>query len=301
MLADGGDIMKDPILWTFLLVLAVSAAGTFYYRYGGPEAPAPRMQPPDEHSAAPDAMPQGRSTPPVRYPVPKPSPPIPDAPSAGGDEQPVAERHDALPPLDASDARVQSEMARLFTGQRLEDRFNLDALLRRLVVTVDNLPRPKLPRQRLATRSVPGRFAAAGEGEALTLSPDNFARYAPFVQLLEAVDSERLASVYVALYPLFQQAYEELGYPDAYFNDRLIDVIDHLLETPDVDGPVRLMRPRVLYQFADPELEALSAGQKVLIRVGPDNAARIKSKLRELRAVLANLPSPLRQARAAGD
>jgi len=31
----------------------------------------------------------------------------------------------------------------------------------------------------------------------------------------------------------------------------------------------------------------LSAGQKVLIRIGPHNAARLKSKLRELREALA--------------
>ena len=87
-------------------------------------------------------------------------------------------------------------------------------------------------------------------------------------------------------YPLFQEAYEYLGYPSAYFNDRLIDVIDHLLATPVVDGPIRLVRPHVLYKYADPDLEALSAGRKALIRIGPDNANRVKQKLREIRQIL---------------
>jgi hypothetical protein len=85
---------------------------------------------------------------------------------------------------------------------------------------------------------------------------------------------------------LFQEAYESLGHPPQYFNDRLIEVIDHLLASPDVKGPIALARPNVLYEFADPALEARSAGQKVLIRMGSENATAVKDKLRELRAEL---------------
>jgi hypothetical protein len=97
------------------------------------------------------------------------------------------------------------------------------------------------------------------------------------------MDTGKLVALYVRLYPLFQQAYRDLGYPDRYFNDRLVEVIDHLLATPSVPGPIKLAQPHVLYEFADPALEARSAGQKILIRIGPDNAARVKAKLRELR------------------
>jgi hypothetical protein len=43
----------------------------------------------------------------------------------------------------------------------------------------------------------------------------------------------------------------------------------------------------VRYEFADPELSALSSGQKALVRMGPENARRVKAKLRELRAAIA--------------
>jgi DUF3014 family protein len=89
------------------------------------------------------------------------------------------------------------------------------------------------------------------------------------------------------LYPLFQQAYQELGYPKKYFNDRLVQVIDHMLATPSIKEPVALVRPKVLYEFEDPELEDLSAGQKIMIRIGPENAAAMKAKLREIRQELA--------------
>ena len=63
-------------------------------------------------------------------------------------------------------------------------------------------------------------------------------------------------------------------------------MIDHLLATPVVKGPIRLVRPHVLYKYADSDLETLSAGRKVLIRIGPANAKRVKTKLREIRQIL---------------
>jgi hypothetical protein len=101
--------------------------------------------------------------------------------------------------------------------------------------------------------------------------------------MLERVDAKQLAGIYLRYYPWFQQAYEELGYPKGYFNDRLVAVIDHLLAAPEPSGPILLTQPKVLYQYLDPQLEALSAGQKTLVRMGPDNARRVKARLRELR------------------
>jgi hypothetical protein len=43
----------------------------------------------------------------------------------------------------------------------------------------------------------------------------------------------------------------------------------------------------VFYEYADPSLEQLSAGQKLLIRMGSENAAALKLKLRELRREVA--------------
>ena len=81
-----------------------------------------------------------------------------------------------------------------------------------------------------------------------------------------------------------------LGYPNAYFNDRAVAVIDELLTTPEPEQPIPLVRPHVLYEYADPELEALSAGQKLLLRMGPDHAARVKAVLAEIRQRIAQAP-----------
>src|SRR5690606_16230750 len=117
-------------------------------------------------------------------------------------------------------------------------------------------------------------------------------RYDAYVSALEAMDAALLAQAYRRYYPLFQQAYVELGYPDRYFNDRVVQIIDHLLATPSVAPPLALEQPKSLYQFADPGPEARSWGRKILIRIGQAHAETVKAKLRELRAdITASAPS----------
>jgi hypothetical protein len=135
-------------------------------------------------------------------------------------------------------------------------------------------------------KPTPGETVTSNQGDTTTLGASNYARYAPFIHLVETMDPKTLASIYFHLYPLFQQAYEDLGYPGRFFNDRLVEVIDHLLAAPEPQGPIELVQPKVFYQFADPKLEDLSAGQKLLIRMGPANERSLKEKLRAFRAEL---------------
>ena len=159
-------------------------------------------------------------------------------------------------------------------------------LIRNVVVTVDNLPRKTVPAKLSPLKPVPGGFIGAPAAAHPTLAGADASRYTPYVAAFESADTHKLVAVYAYFYPLFQQAYRDLGYPNGYFNDRLVDAIDVMLATPELTGPVELQQPRVLYQFADPDLEALPAGQKILLRMGPENAARVKTKLRDIRHVL---------------
>ena len=162
-----------------------------------------------------------------------------------------------------------------------------EPVIDRLVTTIDNLRRKHVsekirPVGRLAQAFRPDTF-----DDVITLGPANFSRYDDLLGQIDGADVDAIADLYRRFYPLFQRAYERLGYPDAYFNDRLIEVIDHLLATPQVAGPVHLVQPKALYLFADPDLEALSAGRKILIRCGPENTIRIQSILRDYRRELA--------------
>jgi hypothetical protein len=164
-----------------------------------------------------------------------------------------------------------------------------DGVVRRFVATVDNLPREKVAEKVRAVRPVPGAFivdrspidAATGE-ERITLSTANHARYEAAVKLLAALDMRQVGLLYRSYYPLLQQAYEDLGYPGRYFNDRLVEVIDHLLEALVPAGPPVLVQPKAMYEFADVNLEERSAGQKLMIRIGPQNAALVKERLKAL-------------------
>ena len=170
----------------------------------------------------------------------------------------------------------------------------IDEFPRRLVATVDNLARSHAPHMLWPVHPTPDRFTVDQVGGGPVIAIDNASRYTPLVLLVEEVDSARIVGLYVRMYPMLQRAYEELGFPNRYFNDRLIDVIDLLLATPNVEYPVKLqltevkgpitpLRPWVRYEFADPDLESLSAGQKILVRVGPVNQRRLKGKLAEIR------------------
>ena len=173
--------------------------------------------------------------------------------------------------------------------------------MRNFVVTVDNLPRKKLAEQRRPVKPTPGEAIAVTSGESITLSPENSARYAAVMKLIQNTDTKQLGALYIRFYPLFQQSYEDLGYPGQYFNDRLVEVIDHLLKTPTVRGPIPLKQGRVFYEYADPELEARSAGQKLLLRMGSENAEVIKAKLRELRTVVTTSQDPPTEVEAKPD
>jgi hypothetical protein len=192
-----------------------------------------------------------------------------------------------LPPLDSSDEAVAAALGELAGAGFVERWVVTESLVRRAVTTVDNLPRAHVSQNVRVLTSVDGRFKVRGSDDALYLDPAGYQRYKPLVDLVASLDPVESVAFYERFYPLAQQAYEELGYPSRQFHNRLIEVIDHLLGTPQVQGPVKLVRPHVLYQFADPRLEALSFGQKVLIRMGPENARVVKTALRALRDELA--------------
>jgi len=234
-----------------------------------------------------------------------PAPPPPPAPPSAASAEPqnpmdaLAPPDAALPKLPDSDARVTKALIELFGGKNVAAYMHPDGIVRRFVTTVDNLAREQAPPSAWPVLPTGQRFITDGQqGQVQTIAANNAARYNAVVLLAESVDPARAAAVYAKLYPLFQQAYEELGYPGRYFNDRLIAVIDHLLQAPEPKGPVEVRlvevkgdvpstRPWVRYEYADPKLESLSSGQKIMVRMGPENERKVKTSLRGLRQQIA--------------
>lgn len=265
--SHGPIVMNKPLGWVIFVLATILVAAAVYFGLRVLQPPQQgKPVPPAVAPLAPEATPEPR----IRYPVP-------------AEERP-------LPALGKSDAAVGEAVTELLSDRSLARFFNIQEFVRRVVATVDNLPREKLAPRLMPVKPVPPPFVASGTDESAVIGSENAARYSGYVRIVEAVDAQKLVAFYVRYYPLFQQAYQELGYPKGYFNDRLVDVIDMLLATPEEKEPVRLVRPKVFYQFADPELEALPAGQKILIRMGAENSAKVKWKLREIRGELARQP-----------
>jgi hypothetical protein len=191
-----------------------------------------------------------------------------------------------LPELGESDAPFHEALGEAIGDKGLPLVLS-EELIYHVVVTVDNLPRKHLPNSIVPLTRAKGVFAVDGKDEKLAIAARNAKRYSLYAAIANATDSARLVELYRRFYPLFQRAYQELGYPKANFNDRLVVAIDDLLATPDPEPPIRLSQPRILYEYADPKLEDRSAGQKIMMRIGRENAAVLKAKLSEIRSQVA--------------
>jgi hypothetical protein len=268
------------------LMALLIATAVVYWPDPSPAPPAPRPLPdsitgvpPGAASAPPEALP--------RYPI---EAVIAEAAASGAS---------AVAPAEPVAGRtVESALVEWLGRPAVLTHLQLDGFVQRVVATVDNLPRGHAAPRLWPVNPAPGRFTTEpAAGPSGVIAGANAARYAPFVDWVTAVDSGRAVAMYLRLYPQLQEAYEELGYPGRHFNDRVVEVIDHLLATPEpadppavvlteVKGPVVPARPWVLYEFADPDLRALSAGQKMLLRVGADHRQRLKARLADFRAHL---------------
>ena len=199
----------------------------------------------------------------------------------------AGKRRVQVAPADASEATVNKELARNWPLAQLRKYFNLQEQARRLVITVDNLPREHVPSQLRITRGVPELLRVQKDGETITLDPSNYERYDRIISYVEKMDARKIGRLYAKFYPLLQRTYEETGFPEERFHDRVLAALDDMMDAPRPTGPIRLVQPKVLYRFEDDHLESLSAGQKIMIRVGPENAARLRKVLARVRAAIA--------------
>jgi hypothetical protein len=260
---------SDAPLLIVLVLAVIGAAATWYFKdtlFPEPE-PAPVVTTPAPIEPEEELGP--------RHPMPE----VQTSPETDRNLVP-------LPPLDDSDAYFLLEIGSAF-GTAIESLLTREFVIDRLVTTIDNLPRGELPEKIRPVGRLRDSFATdTGADDEVLLGITSYSRYDALVAQLYYADIDTVYDIYRRYYPLFQKSYERLGYPDAYFNDRLVEVIDHLLTAPQPDGPIVLVRPNVLYEFADPDLEALSSGRKLLLRMGPNNAATLKRILEKFRSRL---------------
>ena len=263
---------KTPPRWPWVLVAAVVLAAAGWMLWPRHDAGAPGTAPAPTPSADPAARPapDGTRAPAIAHPI--------DVDAADA----------AIPPLADSDAAAWEALSGLAGDPALLDVLLREHLVRRLVVMIDNLTEPRMPTRALAMRPLPGTLSTEGDGATRWIAQANAQRYEPYVAAFAQADPQRVAAAYRRFYPLFQQAYAEIAGGDAYFNDRLVAVIDHLLQAPEPAQPLQVVDGADgKVRFAAPARAALSGGETALVRLSPDQRERVKRQLRSLRGALA--------------
>jgi Protein of unknown function (DUF3014) len=233
-----------------IVVLGVLIAGLVVFFYWRP-LPFPRSTPEQTRLAADPAPPQ------------------------------VPTEFGPVPALDASDEFVRALVRQLSSHPALVTWLAPDHLVRALTVVVDKVAIGSSPAKELRHVGPTAPFQAASSGRSLRIDPRSYSRYDTFANVIDSIDTEGAARAYRRLRPLFQQAFDELGYTNLTFDDRLALALGRLLDTPVPEGDVELRPTSVTFQFVDPDLEELSPAQKHLLRMGPRNMRLIQHKIRE--------------------
>jgi hypothetical protein len=267
-MADSRD--NKPIVIMFIIVVvAIISVGSYFVTTSKLE---PQVV---EKIAIPKAVERIK-------PEPLTEPELPTAPVI---DAPVEERglDFVLPLLDGSDELIRDGLLSLTRHEGVNAWLAPNQLIRKFVAFTDNVARGQIAKEPIRSLSLEGTFLVDRINEkTFELDHSSYSRYTPFVKIAVSIDSRRAAEFYHLLRPLFQIAYAELGYGNQSFDDVMFHSIGRLLETPVIKGQIRLVQPGVMYKFEDSKLESLSAAQKQLIRMGPENTRLLQAKISEI-------------------
>ncbi|MBT4160634.1 MAG: DUF3014 domain-containing protein [Gammaproteobacteria bacterium] len=271
---------NKPIVVALLIVVAaIVALITFFLMTAEDEKPIVK-----EEISIP------APTPPPKV-EPDPEPVVIPEPEPVEESEPEEEPIFVLPLLNESDQLIRDGVVSLTRHEGINAWLSPNELIRKFVAFVDNVAHGQVAKEPVRFLAPEGPFLVTTINETtFAIDPASYDRYDRFTEIVVSIDARRASEFYHLLRPLVQKAYGELGYGDRSFDDVLFEAIGRLLETPVLDGPVRLSRPVVMFKYEDEKLESLSPAQKQLIRMGPRNSRMLQAKISEvaleLRAIL---------------
>ncbi len=191
-----------------------------------------------------------------------------------------------LTALDSSDDLIRKLAKELSSNATLDGWLQSKDLVRRFTAAVDNIASGDSPAKHIDFFKPLGPFAVYKVGGTEYIDPATYERYNQPAAVFISFDPAESVRFYKGLKPLFQEAYKELGYPNRDFDQTLKRAVVELLETPVVEGDVRVQKKVKSYIYADPKLESLSDAQKEFLRMGPANVETVEIKLREMARAL---------------
>jgi hypothetical protein len=206
----------------------------------------------------------------------------------GGEAEPIV-----VPPLDESDPVVRELVRRLSTHPQVLAWLTTDRLIRTFAVSVTNVAEGGTPAAHVRVLRPRESFAVVEVGGNVYADPKSYQRYDALAQAVESIDATGAAKLYATLKPRLDEAYRELGYLDTPFDAAVERALVRLLKVPVNDREIPVEPRGIGYGYRDERLESLSAAEKQLLRMGPANARRVQTKLREIALALGIPPQRL--------
>jgi hypothetical protein len=267
-----------PFLKIVLVVAILVGAWLLWDTWQQPEPIATQVE------TAEEVVVQTAELPPAED-IPRPAAPVTEA--AGEITEPAAP---PLPPLEESDPLMREQLAAAGMGPELDQMEAEENLVQLGTALIDGFSRGVVQYKLLPVKRPSQPFGVELRGQQLYMDPAGYARYDEYAEAIASLDTEALVGSFHRMRPLYEQAYAQLGLDPEGFDNAVIRMLDHVLQTPEIDEPIELNRKSVMYQYADPQLEQLSPVQKQLLRMGPQNLRRIKEQALALRAGLLSQP-----------
>lgn len=218
--------------------------------------------------------------------LPQPEPELEPEPEPVFEETETVIEETLPEPLDVSDATVKTSVLNLTNYEAAASLLVNDDLLNRFVVMVANLANGESAPDHQIMQAPTQSFRVYRQADKEWIDAASYKRYTPYVDVIDELDAASLVALYEKYKPVITDSYLEIARFEDDFNVVLVDAINHLLDTPEVPIPVEVYSDSVMYKYRDDRLESLSAPQKHLLRMGPDNMRRTKAKLREIKEIL---------------
>jgi len=185
------------------------------------------------------------------------------------------------PALNESDSYLVEEYKE--KAPFIDEALKGEHLIRKTVAAVDLIRRGENPSSQMGHLKPKGSFEVERRNGKVYVSPKNYARYEPAIKALESLGAEKLVQGYEFLLPLFREAYDELGNERTNWEERALETLDLLLAMEIPEGDMELLDAGGIYIFAEDAYEKLPPAQKILIRMGPENATRVQARLLHLK------------------
>lgn len=227
---------------------------------------------------------------PEQLPEPEPEPePVIEITSEEPEviEEELAEE-DQLPSLAESDNWLKQQMLDMVIDLSASELLMNSDLISNFVVFVDNAAQGDLATKFSPLKEPNDSFKAvvidssAKELE-YQLDEANFHRYDLHARFIESFSGQQSLDFYTKVKPIINEAYQQLGYEEDDFDDKLVTTIDLLLATPPAETSTTLVTPSAMYEYKNSDLESLYPIQKLLVRMGPTNQQKVQNALRRFK------------------